>query len=147
MIGPYDRKVNDLHLSDILYPSGTLGKNSCIACTHLSLLYAPAVMLHSMRIMFTLMIFIDSSDSCHVVDPTLDLMKILTAILWGLVKFDKLLECIFSLFIVLARIIIGYSSSSLRSVFSLAILGRNCKIARLRYSFMSHTILPERQLP
>ena len=52
-------------LSDILYPDDTLSENSCIVCTHLSLLYAPAVTLHSIRMMFTLMIFIGTSDSCH----------------------------------------------------------------------------------
>ena len=52
-------------VSDILYPGGTLGENSCIVCTRLPLLYAPAVTLHSMRIMFTFMVLIGSSDSCH----------------------------------------------------------------------------------
>ena len=63
---PYnDRKVNDLSLSDILYPSGMLGENSCIVCTHLSLLYVLTVTLHSIRMIFTLMTFIGTSDSCH----------------------------------------------------------------------------------
>jgi len=52
-------------VSDILYPGGTFGENSCIVCTHLSLLYAPAVTLHLTQIMFTLIIFIDTFDSCH----------------------------------------------------------------------------------
>jgi len=46
---------------DILY-TGMRGKNLCIVCTHLSLLYAPAVMLHSMRMIFIFMIFIGISD-------------------------------------------------------------------------------------
>jgi len=37
-------------LSDILYPGGTLGENSCIVCALLPLLYAPVVTLHSTRI-------------------------------------------------------------------------------------------------
>ena len=53
-------------LSDILYPGGTLGENSCIVCTRALLLYAPAVTLHSTRIMFTFIISIDTSDSCHL---------------------------------------------------------------------------------
>ena len=50
-------------LSDILYPGGTLGKNSCIVCALLPLLYTPAVTLHSTRITFTFIMLIDMSDS------------------------------------------------------------------------------------
>jgi len=44
---------------DILYPGGTLGKNSCIVCTLLSL-YTHAVTLHSMRMTFTFIMLIDT---------------------------------------------------------------------------------------
>jgi len=47
MIG---RKMICTGLSDILYPGGTLGENSCILCLLLPLLYAPAVTLNSTRI-------------------------------------------------------------------------------------------------
>jgi len=52
-------------ISEILYSEGTFGENSCIVCTYLLLAYAPAVMLHSIRTMFTLMMFTGKSDSYH----------------------------------------------------------------------------------
>jgi len=48
-----DQKVNNLRKS-FVSPGDMLGKNSCIACTHLPLLYILAVTLHSRRMMFTL---------------------------------------------------------------------------------------------
>jgi len=59
------RKIICIDLSDILYSGGTLDENSWIVWTHLLWLYAPAVTLHSMRIMFTLRILIGMSDLCH----------------------------------------------------------------------------------
>ena len=53
-------------LSDILYPSDTLGENSCIVCVLcMPLLYVHAVTLHSTQ-MFTFIMLIDMSDSCHL---------------------------------------------------------------------------------
>jgi len=66
-------------LSDILYAGDTLGENSCIVCMNLSLLYAPMVTLYSMRMIFTLMIFIDLIRAIDVVLAR-DSMKIPTAI-------------------------------------------------------------------
>jgi len=61
---PYDdRKINNLCRSFRHLISSVV--RSVKTCTHLSMLYAPAITLHSMRMMFTLMIFIDSFDSCH----------------------------------------------------------------------------------
>ena len=57
-------------LSDILYLGGTLGENSCIMCTYLLLLYISTVTLHSIRMIFTLMIFIGTFDSCHCRDSS-----------------------------------------------------------------------------
>ena len=48
--------------SDILYSGDKLGENSHIVWTDLALLYAPVV---TQSMIFTLMIFIDTSDSCH----------------------------------------------------------------------------------
>ncbi|XP_018406817.1 PREDICTED: uncharacterized protein LOC108782919 [Cyphomyrmex costatus] len=53
-------------LSDILYSGGTCGENSCIVCALLPLLYAPAVTLHSTRMMFTVIMLTNTSDWYHL---------------------------------------------------------------------------------
>jgi len=54
-------------VSDILYPGVTFGKNSCIVCTRLSLLYAlevAHVTLYADNVYWLIML-IGKSDSCH----------------------------------------------------------------------------------
>ena len=46
----------------ILYPGGTAGKNSWIVCTRCPLIYAPMVMLHSIRKGLTLKMVTGKSD-------------------------------------------------------------------------------------
>jgi len=60
-----DQRINDLCRRFRYFISdSTRGENACIVCTHLSLLYTLAVMLHSMCMIFTFMI-IYRSDSGH----------------------------------------------------------------------------------
>ena len=62
-----DWKVNDLrgHSRYLISWVGLSEKIHVSYVQRLPLLYAPAVTLHSTRIMFTFMILIGSSDSCH----------------------------------------------------------------------------------
>jgi len=61
-----DWKVNDLcRRFRYLISWWYVRRNSYIVCMHLSLVYAPEVTLHSTRIMFTLIIFIGTSDTCY----------------------------------------------------------------------------------
>jgi len=99
--------------SDILYPGDTLGENSCIVCTHLLLLYASALTLHSIHMIFTLMIFIGMFYSCHVAAPKRDLTKISAASqrFAAVVRFCKIYSHLTSHHIVVARITSENSSS------------------------------------
>jgi len=99
--------------SDILYPGDTLGENSCIVCTHLLLLYASALTLHSIHMIFTLMIFIGMFYSCHVAAPKRDLTKISAASqrFAAVVRFCKIYSHLTSHRIVVARITSENSSS------------------------------------
>ena len=119
----------------ISYILAARSENSCIACTHLSLLYAPVITLHSMR-----MIYVDieylSIRPIHaiVVIPTCDSMKILTSNIVVVIWQVYLISFFIAL---LARIVNGYSSFSLWNVFSVAVSLDEIKL-RLRYSFLKN---------
>ena len=89
-------------VSETLYPGGTFGENSCIVCTDLSLAYAPAVMLHSTRIMFTLMMFTEESDLYHFLGSSIRAVENPNngPMVLGLAKFIRKAHLI-SLFMVL----------------------------------------------
>ena len=75
-------------VSEILYPGGTFGENSCIVCTDLSLTYAPVVILHSILIMFTLIMFIREVDSYHLLGcNNLDVNPSIDPMVFGLSNF------------------------------------------------------------
>jgi len=63
---------------------------------HLSLLYALAVTLHSIGIIFTLRMFIDTFDSCHYCGSEHDSMKIPTTIQYCVVWWNLLDKPIWS---------------------------------------------------
>jgi len=127
---------------NILYFSGMLSKNSCIVYTHLRLLYASAIMLHSIQMIFTLMIFIGTSDSCHCrdsntrSDENLNNEPIVAGFrkIYSIDAFDLVVLFSRNLLIVLllARITSGNSSS-------LRFASWECKISRFKYHSILHS--------
>ena len=122
-----DRKINDLQWS-FRYHTFVL----YIVCMHLLLLFASAITLHSIGMMFTLIIFISTSNSCHCrgstrfnENPTSESM-----ILSNL--SDRRIWSRFSL--LLARITSENSSSSL------PFASWEGKISRFRYSSISRNL-------
>jgi len=106
------------------------GKNLCIVCTHLSLLYTAAITLHLTWMIFTLMI-ISTFDSCHCRDSCTHFNENPSSdpILWDLDIMRNLSDkCNWSYSSYYCWIISGYSlssSSSLRNIFFLMILFEN----------------------
>ena len=146
-------------LSDILYPGGTHGENSCIICALLLLPYAPAVTLHSTRITFTFIMLIDT---CHLrfVPPSwpqytlrresqqrynaVGLAKVYSVCTSNLIASHRIVVCaernrVYPPLSSSVSLLLLLSLCTTSTVSSASWCGHFHKIARFKNSFMSRT--------
>jgi len=120
--------------SDILYPGGTLGENSCITCAFLPLLYTSAVTLHSTQRTFTFIMLIDNSPP--------------SAAIYASTRIPVAIQCCWacqSLFCTSHRVVVSAERDRVFFTFTITVISVNVIIVILLLSPCTSTVLSASQ--